>query len=332
MTSEIRVDPFTCTPIFLATHRRTLVPKSTVTLPAISREKCPFCPGHEAETETTIEQYPATGPWSVRVVRNRFPLVTEPFQAHGQYQHLMIPLPGGEHELVIECTDHDLDLPDFSAHQTRTVMCAIQSRVKALIATPNCESIFVFRNRGTRAGSSQPHAHTQIVGLSFIPNDLEIRRGRATTSWVHGDLNIFDDNVAKEIVESKRLIETSENFVAFCPYASRKSFEVRVAPRPGALPFDEISPANLDEFSDVLHRALVRMRNLLGAFDYNLVWRLPPNYDRKDPSSGWHLDILPRIFGNGAGFELGSGCEVLLIAPEDAAEQLRAATTPLSQP
>src|SRR5215472_2701357 len=38
-------------------------------------EHCPLCPGHEEMTPPTVLVHPATGPWQVRVVSNKCPIV-----------------------------------------------------------------------------------------------------------------------------------------------------------------------------------------------------------------------------------------------------------------
>jgi UDPglucose--hexose-1-phosphate uridylyltransferase len=117
---------------------------------------CPFCPGHESETEGTVDAVlDAHGAWRVRVVRNRFPMVSpEAVLAH--------PAPGGRElpgrgvaEVIVEAREHDAELPDYSREHAAAVLRMYRDRLRALEAAPGVRAVSVFKNHGRRAGSSQ---------------------------------------------------------------------------------------------------------------------------------------------------------------------------------
>jgi UDPglucose--hexose-1-phosphate uridylyltransferase len=140
--SELRLDPFTGAHTLIATGRASIGASRPGGLPS-GGARCPFCPGHEADTEDTI--WASGDPWDVRVVLNRFPLVDDTRAA-------------GRHELVIESRAHDQDLVDLPVDALASLLSVYQSRVRALEAIPGIASVVLFRNRGRRAGSSQARA------------------------------------------------------------------------------------------------------------------------------------------------------------------------------
>jgi UDPglucose--hexose-1-phosphate uridylyltransferase len=83
----------------LATHR------TGPTVPAFV-ESCPFCPGNESKTPPEVFRYPANGEaWAVRVIPNKFAVLSSDIQPTRSLQHLRRRIDGfGFHEVIIEQT------------------------------------------------------------------------------------------------------------------------------------------------------------------------------------------------------------------------------------
>jgi UDPglucose--hexose-1-phosphate uridylyltransferase len=72
----------------------------------------------------------------------------------------------------------------------------------------------------------------------------------------------------------------------------------------------------------LLHDGLLRLRKVLGAPPPLNLWvRTAP---RDAGTFHWHIDVLPRLTQL-AGFELGTGVNVNILAPERAGAELRGA-------
>src|SRR3972149_4484324 len=83
------------------------------------RETCPFCPGREALTPGELYREPADGPWSVRVVPNKFPALSpgaeEAAPVSGDPVGMFLRRPGkGHHEVIVESPDHGARLATMS--------------------------------------------------------------------------------------------------------------------------------------------------------------------------------------------------------------------------
>jgi UDPglucose--hexose-1-phosphate uridylyltransferase len=282
----IRTDPLTGHEVIVAPGRRAIGAARPAGLPTPS-ERCPFCPGHEADSEETLL---ALGePWQVRVVGNRYPLVE------------------GAHEVLIEHRAHDLDLPDYDPAHARLVLEALVARTAALEARPGVRAVLPFRNRGRRAGSSQPHPHSQLVALDAVP--ARIARAGARLGTVD-----VGEALARE---APRHVLQDGALVAYAPRASERAFHLRIAGF--SQRFAALDGPSIDALARLLPRLVQAVLTVSGATDYNLLVTSPPVGD-KGPC---FIDVLPRTGGD-AGFELASGATVCVVDPDQTASELRA--------
>lgn len=303
--SERRIDPFTGRGVVIAPGRRGIGGVKPGGLPEPSG-RCPFCPGHESDTEATVAQWPVEGPWQVRVVANKFPVVSASSDA------------SGHHEVGIDAREHDVDLADLSVSHVAAMLGVYRDRVRALEARPDVRAVMLFRNRGRRAGSSQPHPHTQITALGWVPVEVALRERIAREHReVHGE-SVLVRTLRRELDEGTRVIAAGARFVSYCPFAPTRPFEVRIAPREEGVRFAWTPDEALEELATLLVDAYARLRKA-GITDDNVVLRQHASASG-DPS--WHLEILPRTGGD-AGFELSTGEMIVVVTPEDSANQLR---------
>lgn len=291
--SELRRCPLTGDTLVIAPGRLGIGASRPGGPPAIDRARCPFCPGHEADTEPSVIELGA--PWAVRVVENKYPIASS-------------------HEVVIESRDHDADLATFEIGHAALVLRAIRDRARALAGRQGIAAISTFRNRGRRAGSSQPHPHTQIVGLPFVPAEVARRAEIALR-----DPQALAAAIEREREHGARILADRDGFITFCPEASRRAWEVRVAPIFACERFSDLEDAQLRALASHLLDALARLSRVLGEPDYNVVVRDPPLAARR---AYFVIDVLPRTGGD-AGFELQTGSSVCVVDPDEAARRLR---------
>lgn len=308
--SERRVDPFTGRSVLIAPSRRRIGGARAGGLPEASG-RCPFCPGHEADTEATLAQWPAEGPWQVRVVGNKFPVVT-PRSSDGA---------AGFHEVGIDAREHELDLDGLRVEHAAAMLRVYRDRLRALENEKGVATTLLFRNRGRRAGSSQPHPHTQLAALGWVPAEVALRWAVARAHYeAHGE-TVLETTLRRELDEGARLIAQCAHFVRYCPFAPSRPFEMRIAPRDGGGRFSSLADDALHALATHLIDAYARLRRA-GVTDENLVLRQPA-LEHVGPAARWHLEILPRTGGD-AGFELATGEMIVVVTPEEAAAVLRA--------
>ena len=302
--AETRVDPWSGDEVILAPGRLSIGATKPSGLPTPSA-RCPFCPGHEADAEETVARIGE--PWQTRTVGNRFPLVARAME-HAR----------GVHEVIVEAREHDVDLPDLDASALVRVLTMYRDRARALSSVEGTRAVVLFRNRGRRSGSSQPHPHAQIAALPFVPPEMRKRDAIAS-----GDPDLLARTLDDE-QRAGRVVFATEHFVTFCPYASKRSFEVRIAPATRIDRLADVDDAALGSLADHLGRTVRGLRAHMGLSDYNVLIRDPALATR---GAFFSAEILPRTGGD-AGFELHMGASICLVALEETAAALRGHSRP----
>ena len=280
-------------------------------------DRCPFCPGHEGDAEPATEELGT--PWRVRAVTNRYPLTRPDAEASEPAMAAV-----GAHEVIVESRLHDRDLADMREDEALDVLTLWRSRVRALEALPATRAVTLFRNKGRRAGSSQPHPHSQIVALPFVPPNVA-RRADACGAHRrdHGAASsLVRAMIAEERRDARRVVEDDGGVVSYCPYGSPRAWWVRLALDADVPRFSHASDVQLAALAARLPTAVRRALGASGATDYNVYVADPPlGHD-----GGFVIEILPRTGGD-AGFEVSTGTSVCVVLPEEAAARMRARGT-----
>lgn len=285
---------------------------------------CPFCYGNEKMTPPEVDairpdgSVPDTPGWEVRVVPNKFPAFSlEPEQLSDEslYCHRQAL---GLHEVIIHSPDHGRELGELSARQVELVIKMYQKRYQAAIAHPQVTSVAIILNQGREAGASLEHSHTQLFGVPLIPQEIISEIAGLQRHHIESGSCAFCDMIDYEIRESKRVIAENEQFIAFCPYASRTPFEAYILPKSHLSAFELADTDTLIAFSQLLHAVLAGLKNKLNDPPYNYwLHSRPVGID----DFHWHLEIAPKLTVPG-GFEMGTGLMINVVRPEDAADYL----------
>jgi UDPglucose--hexose-1-phosphate uridylyltransferase len=187
----------------------------------------------------------------------------------------------------------------------------------AAFAAAGSSYVHIMVNEGQPAGASLEHTHAQAYGLGFVPTVVARERERFTahnTRTMGGCL--LCDLLQDEIRRRERVVAVDDEAVLLAPYASRGPYELQIVPRRHEPQFAAPEP----NVANMLHDAFTRLREVLGALPPLNLWvRTAP---RGAETFHWHIDVVPRITQL-AGFELGTGVNVNIIAPERAAAELR---------
>ena len=111
----LRWDPINARWNLLAPHRRD-TPRDLTSRADAVREglRCPFCPGHEGDTEPAVEQrLDADGRWLARAVSNRYPMVGTGGVGEVRTGFFRERAAVGRHEVIVESPRHDVELSDL---------------------------------------------------------------------------------------------------------------------------------------------------------------------------------------------------------------------------
>jgi UDPglucose--hexose-1-phosphate uridylyltransferase len=325
--NELRVDPLTGLRSIIAAARADR-PGGQFDIdpaPPIDADKDPFALGHEHQTPPEVYAVrpngggPDTPGWTVRVVPNLYPALTQDAVAPGREANpdlFTAQAAAGHHEVIVNAPDPVVSLSDLEAAQVVGAMEAWRERMRA---HAGCACRHLIVNERREAGASLPHTHAQLYALRFVPAAIARERERFTayaTRTMGGDL--LGDLVQEEVRRRERIVAIDDEAVAMAPYASRVPFQLLLAPRRPRPRFEDDGPLG----AGLLHDVLCRLKRRLGASPPLNLWV------RTAPSGAdhfcWRIDIVPRLT-HLAGLELGAGVNLCITAPEQAAAELREA-------
>ena len=294
---------------------------------------CPFCAGNESMTPRELHREPEDSEgsdWRVRVVLNKYPMLAldDPGLAQETDGLFRATGAGGVHDVIIESPRHDAEYTDLDAEGVLAIWRTYRARFGAVTADAATRHVVIFRNHGPMANASLPHLHSQLVALRFVPPAIEaiVERSRAHFRS-RSRRALLTDVLEAEIDNGARIVCQDGNLVSFVPFAAAHDYEVWIASREAPGRFDEVSDAELARVGKAVRHALGALASVLDAPDYNMVLQTPPLVDGADEVLPWFVRIIPRLAA-GAGLELGTGLDVISVAPESAAAELRAAIGP----
>ncbi|MDH7501048.1 MAG: galactose-1-phosphate uridylyltransferase [candidate division NC10 bacterium] len=293
------------------------------------KEDCPFCPGNEHLTPHETLAYRGGGPsdgkgWWVRVIPNKFPALSpEGSLERKEEQGFFRSMDGvGIHEVVVEDPLHNQILPLMEDRQVEEVLLAYRERYVALREDPRIKLIILFKNYGEAAGTSLEHPHSQLVGTPIVPSNVRKKLQEAARYYDDHGSCVYCDLIEEELCRGERIVEETERFVVFQPFASRSPFESWIVPKQHQASFGLISMEDSKRFARVLKGTLGKLYSRLNDPEYNYVIHTAPTKDEQEEYYHWHLQIIPRLT-TPAGFELGSGIFINVAFPEETAQFLR---------
>ncbi len=287
---------------------------------------CPFENPQETGHGEPLLLYLEAGSkkWLIQVVKNKFPAFT-----HQNIKALVFKngpysvLSGVGHHEVLIMRDHNKNIPHLDDKNVFLVFKAFQERYRSLAKDCCSAYISIFHNWGLRAGASIYHPHCQITSIPVIPPDIQ--------HSFSGSLRYFKKNkecvhcamIKWEKKNENRIIFENKEAIVFAPFVSREPFELRVFPKQHLPYFEDTSDDILRDIAEALKTALLKMEKHLKDPDYNFFIHTAPVLNKKSYSHyHWHIEILPKV-SISAGFELGTGIEITVVDPDDAAKLLR---------
>jgi UDPglucose--hexose-1-phosphate uridylyltransferase len=262
------------------------------------------------------------GDWTLRVFPNKYPAFSQTGKGKKISEGPYCSMPGiGFHELVVT-RDHYRQLALMDTMEIAEVFDAYQDRYLELMNKSGVNYIAIFHNHGREAGASLPHPHSQIMAIPVVAPYVQLELDGASQYYKSNKQCVFCVMAEHESDEEKRVVFENEEFIAFCPFASRAAFEVHVMPKKHSPYFERITDAQKMKLAEVFGKALSAIYKALNDPPYNFYIHSAPCDGTDYPHFHWHIEILPHT-ATWAGFELDTGIEISTLEPEVAAEYLR---------
>ncbi len=323
----LRRDPVTGEWVILAAgrSRRPHAPVPGEPAAGTQEPDCPFCEGREQETPPEVcacrdgDGCDCPG-WKVRVFPNKYPILANRLpeeEAAGGGERPAY----GYHEVIVDSPFHNLAPWQVGPGQTCLMLETYRDRIREYRDRDPLRYVLVMRNHKAAGAASLDHPHSQLFALPFVPPVVDAELAGFERHVSREGACVLCEMIASEEREHVRVVAASENFVAFCPYASRVPFETWLVPRAHQPRFEDNE--SLEEAAELLADVLMRLRNELGDPPFNYWLHTYPLRGEFRPYH-WQLEIRPRITVPG-GLELGAGVAVNTVPPEEAAAALRGA-------
>jgi UDPglucose--hexose-1-phosphate uridylyltransferase len=226
---------------------------------------------------------------------------------------------------------HNLTLAELEPEEVEELLRVWQEQHRELGARQEVRHVLIFENKGEAVGVSNPHPHCQIYATNFVFKTIEVEARVSERHLAETGRALFQDILAAEREDGRRIICENETAIAFVPYFARYAYEVFVAPQQTRRDVAALSESERRDLADVLRRVLVKFDNL---------WRIPFPYVmalHQAPTDGgdyrgfhFHIEFhpplrRPNLLKYLAGPEIGGGNFLSDTSPEEKAEELRAA-------
>jgi UDPglucose--hexose-1-phosphate uridylyltransferase len=258
----------------------------------------------------------------VRIVPNKFPAVLPAREPGLSVLAACDAAALGEHEVVIESSDHAIDFAELSGEELLRVLKAWRDRIAEHRRAAKWPFVLLFKNSGREAGASLAHVHSQIIALARVPQGVQMKLDAADRFYQQHRRCAFCRYLAAERQAGERVLIDRGDFFAATAFAGRQPYETWVLPAEHEAAYDSQRDGQLEGLAATLTQVLRALRQALPVYAYNLILHTAPFDTYWGDRYHWHIEIIPRISGL-AGFELGAGEFINPVSPERAAGELK---------
>jgi UDPglucose--hexose-1-phosphate uridylyltransferase len=323
---EFRKDPVVGRWVIIAGERAKRPQGKPARLQTVDTSICPFCAGNESMTPPPVLVLgnDVTGAhWSVRVVPNKYPALTEHGDAAPREDGLYSSKhAAGVHEVVIESPNHVSAMTALSEIEIERILHAYRLRMLYLRGDPRWCYALIYKNQGIEAGATLSHGHSQITALPMVPKEPLEEVEAAKQYYASAGRCVYCDIVRRERESNARIVAENDRFVVCCPFASRVAGEIWILPKAHSSRFDSGASTDLRSLAQTLLGTLTRLARCFDGPPFNYFFHSNPLREPENLYYHWHIEILPKLQYI-AGFEWGSGFYMNSLAPEKAARLLR---------
>ena len=288
--------------------------------------QCTFCPGNRRVSGQRNPRYD-----DVFVFDNDHPCVSprgpkEPAAPPGIYRNRRA---NGVARVVCYSPRHDLTLAQLEPAQVLGLLRVWQEQHRELASRPEVDHVLIFENKGEAVGVSNPHPHGQIYATNFVFKTIENEARAARRHWRRTGRVLFQEILAAEREDGRRILCERNAAVSFIPYFARYPYETFIAPTQTHASIADLADAELADLAGVLQETLVRFDNLWRApFPYVLALHQAPTDGAVHAGFHFHIEIHPPLRKPDllkflAGPEVGGGCFLNESCPEEKAAELR---------
>lgn len=288
---------------------------------------CYLCPGNERVHGARNDRYSG-----IFVFDNDLPCVGP------QAPHELPTPPGGLYRnrpaqgkarVVCYSPLHNTTLAELHLKEILSLLECWQRQYRELGARPEVDHVLVFENKGEVVGVSNPHPHCQIYATNFVFKTIATEVDVCRRYWREHRQVLFEDIIAAEKLDQRRIVAEHDSAIAFVPYFARYAYETYVAPKQAHQSIADLTASELADLGETLRGVLVQYDNLWQMpFPYVLALHQAPTDGKHAEGFHFHIEIHPPLRSPNllkylAGPELGGGSFLSDTSPEQKAAELR---------
>ena len=325
--SELRQDLVTGDWVVIATGRAKRAEDFCLNkrqpIPEDPEKTCFLCYPEETGQEKDVLIYStASGDWSLRVFPNKYPAFKTDEQLDVFEEGPYFAMEGTGYHEIVDTRDHNRQIAQMNIMEVAEIVDAYQDRYIDLMGKKNVNYIEIYHNHGWEAGATANHPHSQLVAIPVISPYVRSELDGAENYYRQNKECVYCAMIAWEMEKKTRVVFENDEYLVFCPFASRVAFETWVIPKKHSPYFERLGNDSKLQLAEALQKAISKIWKGLNDPSYNFYLHTSPCDGKDYPHYHWHIEILPRT-SIWAGFELSTGVEISTIEPEKAAEFLR---------
>ena len=318
--------------VIVAAHRQNrpwlgeMARQTAVPIPPYAPD-CYLCPGNQRVSGAQNPSYTR-----IFVFDNDHPCVAENSPANllspgGIYRNRPAT---GIARVICYSPRHDLTLAEMPLIEVENLISVWQREAMDLGQRPFINHVLIFENKGEAVGVSNPHPHGQIYATNFVFKAIETEARASYSHFQKTGRLLFQDILAAEFQDGRRIVCENETAVAFIPYFGRYAYELFVAPKTSHASVVTLSAAEVGDLAEVLQQVLIKFDNLWQlSFPYVMSLHQAPNDGGDYRHFHFHIEFhpplrKPALLKYLAGPEIGGGNFLSDTVPEEKAAELRA--------
>ncbi len=324
--SELRWNPLSGEWLATATVRqdRTFLPP---------KDFCPLCPTKPGGFPTEV---PASD-YDIVVFENRFPSLSpnppEPAIAGDDFYRVEKSF--GQCEVVVYTPNHNSSLAQEPVEQIYKLVQVWTDRFRDLSAYEFVKHVFIFENKGEAIGVTLNHPHGQIYAYPFVPPKVEWQIEQARRHFSETKHNLFDDIIAAEKKDGRRIVAENNSFVAYIPFFARYPYETHITAKRNVPDLTQFSEVEQKDLAEILKQILAAFDRLFDvSFPYIMALQQAPSDGENYDFYRFHIEFYPPMrtatkLKYLAGSESGAGMFINDTLPEEKAAELRGHIEPI---
>jgi len=305
--AEIRFDPIDRQTVVIAPERSKR-PKDDFDSSKQNSKKCPFCPGNEDQTPPeNFNNGDNIKNWTIRSFPNKYPAFTQLENGNNS----------GIQDVIVESDKHDINMGDFSQKHLRELLTVYKKRFESIKAKKSIKYILLFKNHGLMAGATLEHPHSQMVGLSFIPRNVEKRIAELRKYYNQNKQCYYC-----RLVDKTEKIFENKYFALIAPPVARFSYETWILPKNHQQHFELSGDEQLSDLAEILLKQIKALNMAQDKPAFNILLNNGLYDSNHDDVFHWNIQIIPRVSFQ-AGFEYATGMYINQVEPDRAVQELK---------